>query len=62
MLVRMEMVYIGQKGDGRSWSGRDVLGVGQNGDSVIMLVRKETVDPGQEGMCWVLVRMEMVLL
>ena len=52
--------YVGQIGDGRSWSGRDVLGIGQNGDGIIMMVRREMVDPGQEGMCWVLVRREAV--
>ena len=29
VLVKRDVVCVGQKGDGRSWSGRDVLGVGQ---------------------------------
>ena len=37
-----------------------MLGIGQNGDGIIMMVRREMVDPGQEGMCWVLVRREAV--
>ena len=71
-----EVSDVGRKRDGRCWSeGKEVLSVGQKkkkkkgkkkrkkgrlGCFIIMLVRGETVDPGQEGMCWVLVRMEMV--
>ena len=46
--------YLGvcQKTDGRCWSERrEMLSVGQKKGMCWVLVRKETVDPGQERMC-----------